>query len=63
MFIRPPYQPRVADALLTDFAYPQTPVMAMTAAFCGLETIQRIYQTALKSGYMFDIFGDALLIR
>ena len=63
MFIRPPYQPRVADALLTDFAYPQTPVMAMTAVFCGLEPIQRLYQEALKSGYMFDIFGDALLIR
>lgn len=62
LFIRPPYQPEVADALLTDFAYPQTPVMAMTAAFCGLSNVQRIYQGALKSGYMFDIFGDALLI-
>ena len=62
LFIHPPYQPRVADALLTDFAYPQTPVMIMSAAFCGLDEIKQVYNRALDEGYMFDIFGDALLM-
>jgi S-adenosylmethionine:tRNA ribosyltransferase-isomerase len=62
LFIHPPYQPRVVDALLTDFAFPQTPVMMMSAAFCGLDAIKRVYRTALDEGYMFDIFGDAFLI-
>lgn len=62
LFIHPPYQPRVAGALLTDFAYPQTPVMLMSAAFCGVPALRAVYQQALQQGYMFDIFGDALLI-
>lgn len=62
LFIYPPYEFKVASALLTDFAYPQTPVMTMSAAFCGLDAIKRIYHTALSDGYMFDIFGDALLL-
>lgn len=62
LFIHPPYQPRVADALLTDFAYPRTPVMVMSAALCGLDAIRQVYNVALDAGYMFDIFGDALLI-
>ena len=62
LFIHPPYHPRVADALLTDFAYPQTPVMMMSAAFCGLDALKQVYNVALAEGYMFDIFGDACLI-
>lgn len=62
LFIYPSHQFQVADMLLTDFAYPRTPVMIMSAAFCGLDPLLSVYREALDAGYMFDIFGDALLI-
>lgn len=62
LFIFPPFQPRVVDGLLTDFAYPQTPVMIMSAALAGEQAIMQVYQLALQAGYQFDIFGDGLLI-
>ena len=62
LFIHPPYQPRVADALLTDFAYPKTPIMMMSAAFTDMSILRKSYDDAITRGYMFDIFGDALLL-
>jgi len=62
LLIYPGHEFKVADMLLTDFAYPRTPVMMMSAAFCGLDVLREMYREAICSGYRFDIFGDGLLL-
>jgi S-adenosylmethionine:tRNA ribosyltransferase-isomerase len=62
LLIYPGHALQVADMLLTDFAYPRTPVMMMSAAFCGLEALKTVYREAIRSGYRFDLFGDGLLL-
>ena len=62
LLIYPGHELRVADMLLTDFAYPRTPVMMMSAAFCGLEALKTVYRQAISLGYRFDLFGDGLLL-
>ena len=62
LLIYPGHEFKVADMLLTDFAYPRTPVMMMSAAFTGLDALRGIYREAIPAEYQFDIFGDGLLI-
>ncbi|MBN2386675.1 MAG: S-adenosylmethionine:tRNA ribosyltransferase-isomerase [Anaerolineales bacterium] len=62
LLIYPGHELKVADMLLTDFAFPRTPVMMMSAAFCGLDALTMIYQEAVRSEYKFDLFGDGLLL-
>ncbi|MDH3538934.1 MAG: tRNA preQ1(34) S-adenosylmethionine ribosyltransferase-isomerase QueA [Acidimicrobiia bacterium] len=60
LFITPGYQPRVVDALLTNFHMPRSSLMVMIAAL--LPGWRRVYEHALKGGYRFLSFGDAMLI-
>jgi S-adenosylmethionine:tRNA ribosyltransferase-isomerase len=60
LFITPGYQPRVVDALLTNFHMPRSSLVVMIAAlFPGW---RRAYGHALETGYRFLSFGDAMLI-
>ena len=44
-------------------AHPATPAPMLVAAFSGLETMQRAYAHALRSGYRFYSYGDACLLH
>jgi S-adenosylmethionine:tRNA ribosyltransferase-isomerase len=61
-FIFPPYEFKVANAFVTNFHLPQSPMMMMTAAYVGYEWLMDIYQEAIKEGYKFFSYGDAILI-
>jgi S-adenosylmethionine:tRNA ribosyltransferase-isomerase len=62
LFIVPGYAFRVVDALLTNFHLPRTPLLAMVAALAGWERIRTAYETAVRTGYRFYSYGDAMLI-
>ena len=61
-FIYPPYDFRVADSLLINFHLPQTPQLMLATAFGGYEQTMNAYKVAVKKGYQFGPFGDAMLI-
>ena len=61
-FIIPPYRFSVADAFITNFHAPQSPMLMMTAAFGGYEFVMKAYKIALEEQYRFLTFGDAMLI-
>lgn len=61
-FIFPPYDFGTADAMITNFHLPQSPMMMLTAAFAGFDFLQQAYKIAIKEKYNFFTYGDAMLI-
>jgi len=61
-FIFPPYDFSIADCFVVNFYEPYSTHMMMSAAFAGYETLMDAYKTAIKEGYKFGPYGDALLI-
>lgn len=61
-FIFPPYDFRVANCMLVNFHLPLSVMLMLTTAFGGYEEVMKAYKTAVKEGYQFGPFGDALLI-
>ena len=61
-FIFPPYDFSVADCLLSNFYMPLSTHLMITAAFGGYDLVMDAYKTAVKEGYQFGTYGDALLI-
>jgi S-adenosylmethionine:tRNA ribosyltransferase-isomerase len=62
LFIRPPHRFRVVDAMLTNFHLPRTTLLVMVSAFAGRERILAAYREAIRAGYRFYSYGDAMLI-
>lgn len=61
-FINPPYNFKTADAMITNFHLPMSPMMMMVSAFIGHDFLKEVYQTAVKKKYKFFTYGDAMLI-
>ena len=61
-FIFPPYDFTVANSLVSNFHMPYSTMLMMVAAFGGYEIIFEAYNTAIKEGYRFGAYGDAMLI-
>ncbi len=61
-FINPPYEFRTADAMVTNFHLPMSPMMMMVSAFAGYEFLRDVYDEAIKEKYKFFTYGDAMLI-
>jgi len=61
-FINPPYEFRTADAMVTNFHLPMSPMMMMVSAFTGYEFLRDVYDEAIKEKYKFFTYGDAMLI-
>jgi S-adenosylmethionine:tRNA ribosyltransferase-isomerase len=62
LYILPGYTFRIVDAMITNFHLPKSTLIMLVSAFAGRETILRTYQVAMRSGYRFYSFGDAMLI-
>jgi S-adenosylmethionine:tRNA ribosyltransferase-isomerase len=62
LFILPGYQFKIVDALLTNFHLPRSTLIMLVSAFAGREKILETYEIAIKEGYRFYSFGDAMLI-
>ncbi|MDL2231390.1 tRNA preQ1(34) S-adenosylmethionine ribosyltransferase-isomerase QueA [Porphyromonadaceae bacterium OttesenSCG-928-L07] len=61
-FIFPPYDFSVPDALISNFHLPYSTLLMMVAAFGGYEHVMKAYDIAIKEGYRFGTYGDAMLI-
>lgn len=62
LFIRPPYRFRAVDALLTNFHLPKSTLLILVRTFGGDELIRQAYDEAIRQGYRFYSYGDAMLI-
>lgn len=62
IFIYPGYQFKVMDALITNFHLPESTLLMLVSALAGRENVLNAYETAVKEGYRFFSFGDAMLI-
>ena len=61
-FIFPPYDFTIPSAMVTNFHMPESTLLMLVAAFGGYEQIMNAYDVALKEGYRFGPYGDAMLI-
>ncbi len=63
LFITPGFEFRAVDALLTNFHLPRSTLLMLVCAFAGRENVLNAYQEAIRQGYLFYSFGDAMFIR
>ncbi len=62
LFIRPPYEFKAVDVLMTNFHFPRTTLLLLVQAFGGSELIREAYAEAIHEEYRFYSYGDAMLI-
>lgn len=62
IFIRPPYEFKAVDHLITNFHLPRSTLLMLVAAFAGYDLIMRAYREAIANGYRFYSYGDAMVI-
>ncbi|MFC1572449.1 tRNA preQ1(34) S-adenosylmethionine ribosyltransferase-isomerase QueA [Candidatus Eisenbacteria bacterium] len=62
LFIRPPYEPRIVDLLVTNFHLPRSSLLMLVASFAGRERLLSAYAEAVRLGYRFYSYGDAMLV-
>lgn len=62
-FIFPPYEFSTADALVSNFQQPLSTMLMNACAFGGYDMVMEAYNVAVKEGYRFGAYGDALLIK
>lgn len=62
LLISAPYEFGQVDALLTNFHLPRSSLLALVAAFAGLELVLSAYREAVREKYRFYSYGDAMLI-
>ena len=61
-FIFPPYEFGMSNALLGNFYHPESTMMMTECSFGGYDLVYEGYKKAVKNGYRFGCYGDALLI-
>jgi len=62
LFIRPPYEYRAVDCLITNFHLPRSTLLMLVAAFAGYERTMAAYATAARGDYRFYSYGDAMAV-
>ena len=62
IFIYPPYEFKIVDALITNFHLPESTLLMLVSAFMGREEALCAYRHAVEEKYRFFSFGDACLI-
>lgn len=62
IFIHPPYNFSISDALITNLHLPKTSLLIMTCAFAGYDLTMEAYKKAIKDKYRFFSYGDAMLV-
>ena len=62
LYIRPPYEFKAVDALLTNFHLPCSTLLMLVSAFAGRDFVREAYDLAIREEYRFYSYGDAMLI-
>jgi S-adenosylmethionine:tRNA ribosyltransferase-isomerase len=60
LFITPGFRFQVVDALLTNFHLPRSTLLMLVSAFAGRERVLAAYAEAVREGYRFYSYGDAM---
>ena len=63
IFIYPGYQFKILDALITNFHLPESTLLMLVSALAGREQVLAAYEEAVREGYRFFSFGDAMFIH
>ncbi|MGB5613483.1 MAG: tRNA preQ1(34) S-adenosylmethionine ribosyltransferase-isomerase QueA [Sedimenticolaceae bacterium] len=63
LFIRPGYEFRVTEGLLTNFHLPESTLLMLVCAFAGYEQTMAAYRHAVEAGYRFFSYGDAMFLE
>ena len=62
IFIYPPYNFKVIDAMITNFHLPESTLIMLVSAFAGYPKTMELYRLAVEQKYRFFSFGDAMMI-
>ncbi|MGQ9856393.1 MAG: tRNA preQ1(34) S-adenosylmethionine ribosyltransferase-isomerase QueA [Fervidobacterium sp.] len=62
IFIYPPFEFKIVDALITNFHLPKSSLIMLVSAFAGYELTMQAYKIAVEEKYRFFSFGDAMFI-
>lgn len=62
LFIHPPYRFRAVDGLVTNFHLPRSSLLMLVAAFAGYGRTMEAYDEAIREGYRFYSYGDAMVV-
>lgn len=62
IFIRPGYEFRVVDAMITNFHLPESTLLMLLCAFAGYDHVMRAYAHAVAERYRFFSYGDAMFV-
>ena len=63
LVVRPGHVFQAIDALVTNFHLPKSSLLFLVAAFAGRGTVLQAYAEAIRAGYRFYSYGDAMLIH
>ena len=63
IFIYPGYEFKIVDALITNFHLPESTLIMLISALCGIDETMQVYNIAVKKKYRFFSFGDAMFIK
>jgi S-adenosylmethionine:tRNA ribosyltransferase-isomerase len=63
LFVYPGFEFRVVDALVTNFHLPRSTLLMLVCAFAGMDSVLNAYRLAVKEGYRFFSYGDAMFVR
>ncbi|MCF0058522.1 tRNA preQ1(34) S-adenosylmethionine ribosyltransferase-isomerase QueA [Dyadobacter sp. CY356] len=61
-FVFPPYDFKIANAMLSNFQLPESILLMSACAFGGFDLVMKAYEMAIKEKYKFFTYGDAMLI-
>ncbi len=62
LLILPPYEFRAIDGMVTNFHLPRSSLLMLVSALAGRESVLHAYAEAVREGYRFYSYGDAMLI-
>lgn len=63
IFLYPPYKPKVADMLLTNFHLPKSTLLMLVSTFSSRENVLKAYELAKANGFKFFSYGDCMLLH
>ncbi len=63
LFIKPGFEFKVVDQMLTNFHTPESTLLVLVSAFAGREHILNAYRHAVEERYHFFSYGDATFLK
>ncbi len=62
LFIKPGFNFKIMDYLLTNFHLPKSTLLVLISSFFGYENVMKMYKYAIKKKYRFYSYGDCCLL-